>query len=334
MAFLGKITCVGLPRNVISRQLVVSFLQKVKYSDAIEHFTSDLVNKSKLTPGMSMKDDIALVQKTTKQLLKEINSIYDSVLCVDIRKLQEDQLYNLFINAIADNSRQDLNYLANECIKWSILPPRRVTVQILEYFEKNHQLDNLHKFYEFCLALDTRPHLLKMFKVKLYWTEGNTDKALGLLNEIHDVASRSSEDTTELIACKNLFVFLISDAVGKKSEAVLLKLIHLIETLEDVSLLEQVWNELFTSQWFSDQQLALNLFRRHACLRLRLSVQTNYVTFLLLREHNTDAVYRLVELLLSHEMMYECQKVLGLLFDYQCKYPCDQYVSLLLEKEN
>lgn len=255
-------------------------------------------------------------------MLKEINSIYDSVLCVDVRTLQDDQLSTLFANAVADNNRKDLTFLVNECMKWERLPTRQVNIDILEYFESTKQLENLDKYYAFCLSLDDNPFLLKIFQIKFYWAEGNTDKSLGLLADIHTQA-KDTNCQTELIACKELFLTLIHDAVGKKSEAVLLKLIHLIEsqTLEDVSILEQVWNELFTSQWFSDQQLALNLFRRHACLRLRLSVQTNYNTFLLLREHNVDAVYRLVELLLSHEMMHECQKVLGLLFDYQCELP-------------
>lgn len=321
MAFVAQLTRVPLPKHLILRQLVVSFLQKVEYSDAIENFTSELINKSQLkwSPAKTKivpNGDLLLVRKTTKQLLKEINSVYDSVLCVDVRKLQQDQLSTLFINAIAAESRQDVNFLANECMRWSILPQRQVTIEVLEFFEKTKQLENLEKYFEFCLSLDNAPFLLKLFKVRFYWSEGNTDKALTLLDELHNVASKAKNEQGD---CKDLFLHLINDAVGKKSEAVLLKLIHLIETLEDMTILEQAWTALFNSEWFSDQQLAMGLFRRHGNLRLRVSVQINYITFLSLREHNIDAVYRLVELLLSHEMMHECQKVLGLLFDYQCE---------------
>lgn len=321
MAFVAQLTRVPLPKHLILRQLVVSFLQKVEYSDAIENFTSELINKSQLkwSPAKTKivpSGDLLLVRKTTKQLLKEINSVYDSVLCVDVRKLQQDQLSTLFMNAIAAESRQDVNFLANECMKWSILPQRQVTIEVLEFFERTKQLENLEKYFEFCLSLDSAPFLLKLFKVRFYWSEGNTDKALTLLDELHNVASTAKNEQGD---CKDLFLYLINDAVGKKSEAVLLKLIHLIETLEDMTILEQAWTALFNSEWFSDQQLALGLFQRHGSLRLRVSVQINYITFLSLREHNIDAVYRLVELLLSHEMMHECQKVLGLLFDYQCE---------------
>lgn len=325
MAFVANLS---RSNHQILKYCVVTYLQKVKYSDAIENFTSELINKSQLkwSPktktvriAAASKGDLLLVRKTTQQLLKEINSIYDSVLCVDVRKLQDEQLSALFTNAIAENSRQDLNFLANECLKWTRLPTRQVNLDVLGFYEKTKQFENLEKYYDFCLTMDESPFHLQLFKVQFYWTEGNTDKALNLLDEIHDVARKTSDDRGDLIACKDLFLKLINDAVGKKSEAVLLKLIHLIETLEDMSILEQAWNELFISEWFSDQQLALGLFRRHGSLRLRISVQINYITFLLLREHNVDAVYRLVEILLSHEMMHECQKVLGLLFDYQCE---------------
>lgn len=327
MAFLAKLANVGLSKQFLWRHIVITYLQNVKYSDAIEDFTSELVNKRKLKWAPSQvansaqvpKQEILLIKKTTKQLLKEINSIYDSVLNVDLRKLPDKHINNLFLSAIAEKNHQDVNFLANECMKWSRSPSRSVCLEILGFFEELKQHENLEKFYDFCIAFDDCPFLLQLFRVKYLWSEGNTDKALKLLDEIHDVARHALDQKDDLIACKGLFLTLIDDAVGTKSEAVLLKLIHLIETLEDVALLEQVWNKLFTSQWFSDQQLALNLFRRHSSLRIQLSMQTNYITFLLLKDHNVDAVYRLVELLLSHDMMHECQKVLGLLFDYQCE---------------
>lgn len=261
-----------------------------------------------------------MVKKTTQQLLKEINAIGGiGVSSLDIRQLQDDHLNSLIKSVIEENNRQDFNYLVNECMKWTRLPSRAVNLEILDYYARTSKT-NLDKYFNFCLSLETAPFLLKLFKVKLYWTEGNTDKSLQLLDEIHDVARNAGGEQWDLIACKDLFVSMIKDAVCTKSEAVLLKLIHLIETLDDASILEQVFNELFSSQWFSDQQLANDLFRRHGSLRLRLSIQTNYLTFMLLREHNVDAVYRLVELLLSHAMLHETQKVLGLLFDYQCEF--------------
>lgn len=320
MAFLAKLLDLGVPRQQIVRQFVVSFLQRVNYSEITHEIVPVFPKESPATISRvkSSKGDLHLVRKTTQQLLKEINAIYDSVLSVDVRKLHDDQLENLIENAIREENTKDLLYLINSCMKWTRLPARGVSIEVLKYFEKTKQLENLDKFYDFCLTYETSPFPLKLFKVQFYWAEGNADKALYLLDDIHS-ATRNADDRSDLLACKDLFLSLIADAVGKKSEAVLLKLVSLIETLDDVSILEQAWHELFISQWFSDQQLALDLFRRHACLRWRLSSQTNYVTFLLLRDHNVDSVYRLVELLLSHEMMAECQKVLGLLFDYQCK---------------
>lgn len=316
MAFLQK--------PIILRNLpIISVLQRVTFSDAIEKFTTDLISKrrSDLKWNSAARQDLTIVRKSTKNLLKEINSIYDSVLCVDIRKVTPDQLDTLVSNAISDHNQSDLVYLAQECMKWDCLPRIHTCLALLESFEKERQFDCLEKFYDFCLTSGVANELvLRLFRVKSHWREGNADKALKLLDRIHAEVADAPDISESLVACKDLFRFLISDAVGQKSEAVLLKLVHLIETIDDVLLMEELWNALFISNWFSDQQLALSLFRRHAALRLRLAVQTNYTTFLFLREHNVDAVYRLVELLLSHEMMHECQRVLGLLFDYQCKW--------------
>lgn len=295
-------------------------LQKALYSDAFPGFSSELEkikvkNHVRILPSVPVQ----LVRKTTKQLLKELNSIYDSVLCVDIRKLQPEHMDVLIRNSIEEKNGQDLNFLVNECLKWNVAPSISTSLEVLQHYESCNQFENLEKFFDFCLEQIENPFALQLFKVKFYWNEGNVDKSLSLLDKIHNEArQRKNGNKDDLMACKEMFQELILDS-GKKSEAVLRKLIHLIETLDDVSILERVWNELFISKWFSDQQLALGLFRRHAALRLRLSVQTNYVTFLLLRDHNVDAVYRLVELTLAHDMMHECQKVLGLLFDYQCK---------------
>lgn len=314
MALIAQIRSRVFPKSLY-------LLQKVLYSDAIENLTAELIRKVSPTP-VRIPSSVQLVRKTTQQLLKELNSIYDSVLCVDIRKLQPDQMDVLIRNSIEEKNGQNINFLVNECMKWAVVPSTPTSLEILQHYEACNQYENLEKFYDFCLEQNENPFALKLFKVKFYWIEGNADKSLSLLDEIHEVArQQTNENRDDLMACKDMFLFLIQDAVGNKSEAVLRKLIFLIESLslDDVSILERVWNELFISKWFSDQQLALGLFRRHAALRLRLSVQTNYVTFLLLRDHNVDAVYRLVELTLAHDMMHECQKVLGLLFDYQCK---------------
>lgn len=116
-----------------------------------------------------------------------------------------------------------------------------------------------------------------------------------------------------------MFYSLIQDAFDVKSEAVLRKTCATIEKLNEFTVLESLWQRLFLSQWFSDQQLANNLFSRHNCLRISFSLQKNYFTFLLLKDHDIDAVYRLIELLLAHDMLPECKNVLGLLFDYQCR---------------
>lgn len=267
--------------------------------------------------------DLRLVKKTTQSLLREINELYDSVLCVDIKTLNREQLDNLVQNSVDEAKRNDLLYLANECMKWDKKPSTGVVLNVLDYFRDANQLQFVEQFSDFCVVCSESNFVdnasINFYKIKLYWTEGNVDKALSLLEKIHQDVTNQDEDNVALLSCTEMFMFLIEDVVGQKSEAILLKLIHLIETLEDVSILEKLWQQLFSSTWFSDQQLAVGLFRRHTSLRSRLSMQANYITFLLLRDHNVDAVYRLVELLLAHQMLHECKKVLGLLFDYQCK---------------
>lgn len=333
MAFIAKLQGVNVPKQQLLRQLVLSILQKVNYKDDIANVALNPTSGQLKSPRqlIAAQGELQLVKRTTQQLLKEINSLYDTVLCVDVRKLQRDQLEALFRNSLEEKNRQDVYYLVNECMRWSVHDlSTEVCLEILGYYESIRQMDHLEKFYDFLLGHPETISLLRLrlFKVRLYWTEGNTDRALGLLAEIYHATRLRSTDSADFMSCREMLLSLIGDVIGRKSEAVLLKLVHLIETLDDVAILERVWNELFISEWFSDQQLAQRLFRAHFALRLRISLQTNYVTFLLLREHNVDAVYRLIELLLAYEMRDECQKVLGLLFDYQCEDLCIEIVVI------
>lgn len=225
----------------------------------------------------------------------------------------ENNLEQSIRTSIQDNNQDHLMWLIRQSIQTNNYPSPNIITAVLGYIEERTP------------ELDTN---LRLLKARLFWAQGNIDKALAALEDIHEMTH--PEDVQIKLYTRNMLHDLVQEALQVKSEAVLLKTCSTIEKLNELAVLENLWQSLFLSHWFSDQQLAKSLFGRHESLRRRFAGQKNYFTFLLLKEHNLDAVYRLIELLLAHNMQFECKNVLGLLFDYQCRRLICQFSLLLI----
>lgn len=117
--------------------------------------------------------------------------------------------------------------------------------------------------------------------------------------------------------------YLILEAVSNRSEAVLVNLITFTERLakayKDYYVMACLWQACFLSEWFSDQQVAFDLLEKNYVLCKTIQAHIPHVVNISLKHHKTEPVYRLLEVLLKHEMKLQSSIVLVVLFDYRCK---------------
>lgn len=149
------------------------------------------------------------------------------------------------------------------------------------------------------------------------WYRGNIIESTLMLKKLYFESDKKD---------KELILFLIheisNDTVGLKSEATLVTLINLTEYFfcffDEIRPLMIVWQTTFTSTWFSDQQLAENLYTKYSDLRQEL-FHTGKITMLFqsfLAKHEIETCQRLTELCIKCNETEASRTCLRLLFDY------------------
>lgn len=334
---------------VLQSTLKVSNKYKSSSVDSIDSFTNDLVVRKALKwqilqqkiapvpssqPIKPIPTAIITVPNETlshqfrskaQKLISEISSLRDVDLCIEFETLTQYHIDHLLISALFDEKKKNLYAIIDQCIHFKKSPSERVVFDVLRYLSDKGDLVYTKLFIELCSQ--TLPSSYKEnvqfdhLRAKCMWKQGNAEGGLRLLASVY-VEATALKGSQTLVMIRHIFQEIIEETVGKKSEAVLVAVksvaIELSESFKEHQVLAYVWKSCFLSSWFSDQQQAILLFEEHAPIRAIVGDSVSMTAYNLLQNHNTDAVYRLIELLLKFNMKNECKICLGFLFEYQC----------------
>lgn len=255
--------------------------------DVIDSFTNELIERKTLKWELMRQsrqksvaaDKRELLLKSTiyrpTELFREITNFRENPLSVELKTLNQHQIDNLYLNAMYSENKQDLQMLVDQCVGLQKGPTNKVFVELAEYFANIGNRIYLEKIINLCSIVNTKlykeyihfSHLI----AKCTWVTGNSTLSLNMMQELY-----AEIDESEMKSIfKKMMEDMVKETVGRKSEAVLVSLknvaVYFHAKYKDNFLLVYLWNTCFQSIWYSDQQLAAELFSNFEELRKLLS---------------------------------------------------------------
>lgn len=165
--------------------------------------------------------------------------------------------------------------------------------------------------------LETHSHF-KHYIAEAIWMGGNITESFTLFEEVY--ASNPTLRKKIRLILKNL----IESTIHNRSEAVLINLTSFAKEFStkynDFFFLSCIWQVCIQSEWFSDQNYALDLFENDLGLRETVISKLQYIVVISLYNHKIDLVYKIFEILLKNDMKDLYSGVLLALLNYQSKY--------------
>jgi hypothetical protein len=299
--------------------------------DRIEAYLNDLLQTKeakwqttrKTLQQLRTKEVVPFEHNRPKTILRELANLKNSPILVDIHGLDKYQLDNLLITSLDEGNERDLYILLDQMLLYRKLPSKKVFNELLHFLCCRCDGSNLEKLIDLC-ACDFRKFFHENLKFRHYqslllWKQGDSRESLKIFREILG----GCQDLEIREAVKDLICSIVDETIGNKSEGVLIGLTevgkYLANTFDDYHILMKIWKSCFKSIWFSDNQMAEELFERDPKIRHIVVQQASFLSFMYLKEHNLEAVHRLIELFLKFQMKAECLNILTVLFDYHCE---------------
>lgn len=301
-----------------------------------DSFTSDLLSRVRKKHQFNREEcgNIArskgipnslMVKITSHQKVKQLAPEDARTHSCDIRTLSRaefDQYMNLSINS---DDRPTFTCIVEQIIEHKLLPSDEVILRAMGYLceDRNGCLQKFTRLIDVCVEKNiafyaTNPAFLP-YLAQYYWEANQLEDALRTLRQInatHDLAIRSSVE--------NNFRKILSNSITHREETAIEKMEKFATEISrqygESALLIHVWWKCFVSEWFVDQERARRLFKSSKEVRTAFAKGTATFVFEMLQSHQDDAVYRLIELCLTHDMKDNCFVCLSLLFDYQCEH--------------
>lgn len=322
-----------LHNYVIFENIFMKILKKSTRIDAIDSFTNDLVkSKKEKWENVKLFQEIHLkvaekfssakiipTKNIVKNNIKEFNDDNNDI--ITIEQLNSNQIDNFLLILINNKEYDKLFQTLEKCLEFNKKITQPIVMHIIESIdnEKDHKsfikiLLELIKINKSAIDIQYQNIIAQYF-----WREGYARKSLDLLEDSYKKSSILNRSKI-----RKIFRLIIQDTVNSKGEAVLLSVIKLSEDIndkyDDVFIIAYVWQTCFRSKWFSDQNIALDLFNKHKTLQELVTSKTSTICSSLLYEHNIEAVHRLIELFLRRNLKSESEVVLICLFEYHCNY--------------
>lgn len=287
-----------------------------------------------VTPPSSTSSISSQFRQSAQKFFNDIQQLRDVDLCIAFETLTQFHIDHLLVSALYDEKKKNFYSIIDQCIQHGKTPSERVALDVLTYLCNIGDLLYTDSFVKHCCL-----HLPELaaaqlnfdhFIARCKWKQGNSDAAVKLLEQTYGNAVKAAAAAAAnkcygvtVAVVQGIFREFIEETIEHKSEAVLVAIKHVAIALSDRyaehQVLVCVWKCCFLSSWFSDQQQSNELFGKYAAIRHVVGANTSIMAYQLLQKHDTDAVYRLIELLLRFHMKPECKICLGFLFEYQCK---------------
>lgn len=220
---------------------------------------------------------------------------------LDIRDFKECDLDSLIIVTINGDDFKMFDRIVEQLIKYQILPSENVILKVLSYLCKSSEDKSINLINDFITLAQQKNRTfyeenceLAPFVAQCLWHSGNYKDALNSLEQLY----ASGNAKIKAIVRQN-YRILIKDAFLNKGNAITITVtahaINVYKTHNDATVLLYVWCDTFTSDMFSDTQLANDLFSKYEDLRKSVSAEISRFSLFLLECHDIDAVHRLIE---------------------------------------
>lgn len=272
--------------------------------DAIDSFTNDLVTRKSakwkhlqdklLSKDLSLPIGAVAPTETTQpitaadtytghwrnsavKLLQELTNLRDVELELDLRKLSQQQVDHLLINALLDERKKNFYALVEQCIRVQRLPSDQVVFKVLDFLTRSADLHRTEHFAR--LVHSANVHLFNHhdgfshYRARCLWHQGQWLLALDELKQSY-MSMRAQRLVHMPVTLLAFFREMVDDAVHGRhgGEAVLQQTICTAQYLSDVfgenQVLAFIWQSCFLSDLFSDQQLAVQMFGDNEDVRL------------------------------------------------------------------
>lgn len=300
---------------------IYGVLHKSDTIDAIDVFTSNLI-KTKHNKWDKFKS--ADKCNTTTRVTEEIPNHPKNINILTI-----NQINNIVKKLKQQKNFKELSLLINQCTESNKLIGSNSIALITNEVTSNHNEPHINSLLQYFTILEDQLILDAKYYyiiIEFYWDKGYYKKCLDLLTELYQKHNGFDK------VCTNFIRYTIIDKIDEKSEAILIFVIKFCETIadkhNDFNVMALIWFKCMKSDQFIDHKFALQLFEKHSMLRNLVLKNINSVSSSLLYVHNIDAIYRLIEILLKHDLKHECDPVLISLFEYHCE--CSDYLCILL----
>lgn len=317
MAFVSLLNkCNRLTVIICSKRILRYFSSKsISFElDALDAFTNQLVQRKSCKWEMLkqqrivMKDTFFNLEHCTAAPLNEENTSID-------------ELNVLFKTALEEFDHKQIMSLVSYCFKFKVCPSLSVFTQVLSIFSQNGDKEAIVKLQQ--LTKEVQPDSTKAnsnfehYLAEATWIRGDVSKALILYEEVY----RNNVFLRRQI--RLMLKYLIVDTIANRSEAALVNLTDFCERLSreyrDFFPLACVWQMCFLSSWYTDNCLALELLEKNNELCKAVLNRISFVVTNALKLHQTESVYRLLEVLLKLNLKQQYSVVLSELFNYRCR---------------
>lgn len=281
--------------------------------DVIDIFTSNLIkNKHNKWKRYEFSQDTSIKKPTwQKQKHKDSNTI--SILTLN-------QIDNLITKLKHERNFKELSTILNQCAASKKLIGSYSIALITDDITSEHDEPHLNALLKYFTILEKQLVLEPEYYyiiIEFYWQQGYFRKCLDLMTEFYH------KNNGFCRVCFNFMRETIIESIDDKSEAILINVIQFCETIavnyNDNSLLALIWLKCLRSHQCIDHNFALKLFESHSKLQSTVLTNIQTVCSSLLYDHNIEAIYRLIEILLKHDLKSKCDLVLISLFEYHCK---------------
>lgn len=231
---------------------------------------------------------------------------------IDLSKLTGQQLDGLCIHALEENDYNVIIFILDN----SALVSRYALERILIHTVKVWKVVNaVHRNITTRDQLDVR--WFSAYLATALWYKNDLNNAVERFKKSYHEARNEKERNVVTFL---LHTIILDTAVGKKSEATLVILCKLVEYLvcfyDDYGPLLVLWRCAFKSEWWSDQQVATDLFEKHPTLRSLIGSKIGTFTYSYLAQDDVESCQRMLELFLRFDDKVASRTILTVLFDY------------------
>nr|XP_023012217.1 uncharacterized protein LOC111502376 [Leptinotarsa decemlineata] len=239
----------------------------------------------------------------------------------DIASLNKEELNQLFQNTADSFDNEKLLRLMKQCIKLKRCPSLHhifYTLSVSSKIGDKSTIEDIRQLCEYICPEVLRTNAnFQHYVAEAVWIKGNINESLRIFRNIYSNTTHLRRNIREMLK------FLILNTVSRRSEVALVSIIKFSEDLKneyaDFFPLTYVWQTCFLSEWFSDQCIAFDLLTKHDGLCGAVTSRIPYVVAVSLKNHNTELVHRLFEVLLHFDMKSQYEGVLLALLDYQIR---------------